>query len=66
MSTTDEQLEALSETIATGASRVRVGDKDTQFRSLDEMLAIERRLEERAGRKRRLVSTQGVVDRGRR
>lgn len=36
-----EQYTTISEAIATGALKVKYGDKDVEYRSLDEMLRIQ-------------------------
>ena len=40
MAYTQAQVDALENAIATGAMRVRVGDRDTMFRSLEEMKSL--------------------------
>lgn len=42
---TIEQYNALSEAISQGALRVRYGDKEVEYRSLDEMLKIKNLME---------------------
>ena len=64
MAYTAQQLEDLDAAIATGALRVKVGEVDTTFRSLADMLALRDRMaRELAGTPRRR-SVPAVVDRG--
>lgn len=49
MAWTQDDLDALNEAIATGALRVRMQDRDIQYRSLADLLAIRKMLEEQLG-----------------
>lgn len=64
MAVTQADLQALDEAIATGATKVRYGDKEVTYRSLAEMRAIRREMDATltgTKRRRRFV---GLVSRG--
>jgi len=57
---TKEQYDTLCAAIAQGAMRVRYGDKEVQYRTLDEMQRIKAGMEQQLGlvkRKTRVLST---------
>lgn len=64
MAYTAQQLAELDAAIATGALRVKVGEVDTTFRSLSDMLALRDRMARDVAGTTRRRSTPAVVDRG--
>lgn len=49
MAYSQSDLDALQASIAKGARRVRIGPEEVEFRSLDEMLKLERRMKAELG-----------------
>ena len=64
MAYTQADLDALQQAIATGANRVRFGDKDTSFRTLDEMLRLEDKIKAAIAGKPRVVARRSKFNRG--
>ncbi len=64
MTYTQQQYEALTAAIATGATSVHYGDKTVNYRSLDEMRSIQREMEAELFGKRVNRRRLATVDRG--
>ncbi|ADZ91092.1 hypothetical protein GV054_09110 [Marinomonas mediterranea] len=60
----DEQLTDVDEVISGGEKRVRKGDREIEYRSIDELERIEKRLQRKKRRSRPLHAVTTSVNRG--
>ena len=63
-SSVDEQLADIEDVIVGGERRVRKGDREIEYRSLDELERIEQRVQRKKAKPRPLHSVNTSVNRG--
>ncbi|MGB1201252.1 MAG: phage head-tail joining protein [Cognaticolwellia aestuarii] len=60
----DEQLSDIDEVISGGEKRIKKGDRELEYRSLDELERIEQRLQQKKTNRRPILSVTTSVNRG--
>jgi len=60
----DQQLSDIDEVISGGEKRVKKGDREIEYRELDELERIEQRLKKKKTKRRPIFAVKTTVDRG--